>query len=150
MSPTGRQPFNVFFIPTGPRHIASKGTHQCSFYSKTDNTKLDCHRQQSTQAFFNTRKPKKTTNVRKQKWNERQTTKHMWRPSINREATPSWLKSPCRSEGANPTRSSNQSASTRTAPLSVTAKDVRPADFLSPCQDLSQRWLDKIRKAFSS
>ena len=83
-------------------------SHQRSFYSKTDNTKLDCHRQQSTQTFFNTRKSKKTTNVRKPRWNERQTTKHMWKPSINRQATPSRLKSPCCSEGANPTRSSNQ------------------------------------------
>ena len=150
MSTTGRQPFNVFFISTGPRHIASKGTHQRSFYSKTDNTKVDCHRQQSTQTFFNIRKPKKTTNVRKPKWNERQTTKQMWRPSISRQATPSRLKSPCCSEGANPKRSSNQIASTRRAPLSVAAKAVKPADFLNPCQDLSQRWLDKIRKAFSS
>ena len=51
-----------------------------------------------------------------------------------REATqtfPPREKSPCRGEGAYPPRSSNQSASTRRAQLSIAAKVVRPTDLLN-------------------
>ena len=44
--------------------------------------------------------------------------------------SPRW-NSPCRGEGAYPPRSSNQSASTRRARLSVAAKVVRPTDLLN-------------------
>ena len=43
---------------------------------------------------------------------------------------PRW-SSPCRGEGAYPLRSSNQSASTRKAQLSVAAKVVRPTVLLN-------------------
>ena len=67
---TGRWPFKVFFISTEPRQRASWGTHQCSFYSSTDNTKLDCQNPQSTQTCFDTRKSEQTTNARNSWQNE--------------------------------------------------------------------------------
>ena len=45
-------------------------------------------------------------------------------------APPRW-NSPCGGEGAYPLRSSNQSASTSRAQLSVAAKVVRPTDLLN-------------------
>ena len=59
-----RQPFNVSFVLTEPWQTLLRCTHQFSFYSTTDNTKLDCPTQQSSQTCFDTRKSKKTTNAR--------------------------------------------------------------------------------------
>ena len=44
---------------------------------------------------------------------------------------PSRWNSPCRGEGAYPVRSSNQTASTRRAQLSIAAKVVRQTDLLN-------------------
>ena len=50
---------------------------------------------------------------------------------INKRTRPPQWNSPCRRDGAYTSRSSNQSASTRRAQLSVAAKVVRPTDLLN-------------------
>ena len=51
--------------------------------------------------------------------------------ALNTQPAPPRWNSSCRGEGAYPPRSSNQSASTRRAQLSVAAKAVRPTDLLN-------------------
>ena len=79
----------------------------------------------------------------------------VWRslclPSSNtRNALPR-LNSSCRGEGAYPTKKFQQSVLKRRARLSLAATTVRfNGSFQLQCQDLSQCWLDKIRKTFSN